>query len=89
MEGSFALEVDDNFLPQNSGIYRVQVDPEGTHVERCDAQTDLRVTIQTLTLLASGRIGLEGALFREGTHLAGNEELLSRVFTKRPLHFRL
>ena len=89
IEGSFTLEVDDDFLPQNSGIYRVQVGPEGTHVERCDAQTDLRVTIQTLTLLASGRIGLEGALFREGTHLAGNEELLSRVFTKRPLHFRL
>ena len=87
--GSFTLEVDDAFMPQNSGVYRVEMDPEGTHIKRCDDQADLHVSMQTLTLLVSGRIGLEGALFREDTQLTGNEELLSRVFTKRPLHFRL
>jgi hypothetical protein len=58
-------------------------------VERCDAAPDLRVSIQTLALLVSGRIGLDGALLREGTQLLGNKPLLSRVFRQRPVHLAL
>ena len=89
VEGSFTIEVDDSFMPENSGIYQVCCSAEGTRAERRDGDADLRVSIQTLCLLAIGRIGLDEALLREGTRLLANRELLERVFTKRPVHFQL
>ncbi len=89
VEGSFAIEVDDSFMPENSGIYQVCCGAEGTRAERRDGDADLRVSIQTLCLLAIGRIGLDEALLREGTRPLANRELLERVFTKRPVHFQL
>lgn len=85
----WTVTVDDDFMPENSGTYRVSYGEETTSVERCDAAPDLRVSIQTLTLLASGRIGLDGALLRTGTQLQCNEELLRRVFQHRPTHLQL
>lgn len=89
VEESFVVEVDDAFLPENSGTYQVRCEQGGTRVQRCDAQPDLRVSVQTLCLLAIGRIGLGEALLREGTQLLGNQDLLARVFVKRPVHFQL
>ena len=88
-EGSFVLEVEDTFMPENSGVYRVDLNASATRVELCNDQPDLRVSTQTLCLLAIGRISLEGALLREGTQLLSNRELLAQVFTKRPVHFQL
>ena len=85
----WAIEVDDAFMPENSGSYRVSYEEGEALVERCDAAPDLRVSIQTLALLVSGRIGLDGALLRDGTLLLGNKPLLSRVFRQRPVHLAL
>ena len=89
IEGSLAIEVDDVFMPENSGVYQVRIDGGHVQASRSVAAPDLRVNVQTLCLLAIGRIGLCEALLREGTQLLGNQELLARVFVKRPVHFAL
>jgi predicted acetyltransferase len=88
-EGGFALEVDDAFMPENSGVYQVRIASGHVRAERGGTTADLHVSVQTLCLLAIGRIGLAEALLREGTQLLGKRELLARVFVKRPVHFAL
>jgi hypothetical protein len=89
LAGPWTIEVDDAFMPENSGTYRISYETEEALVARRDAAPDLRVSIQTLALLVSGRIGLDGALLRDGTLLLGNKPLLSRVFRQRPVHLAL
>lgn len=85
----WVLAVDDAFMPENSGAYRISYGAGEAQVGRCDASPDLYVSIQTLALLVAGRIGLEGALFREGTELLGNQKLLARVFTRHASHLQM
>jgi len=88
-EGKYSIHVDDSFLPENTGTYSVSFkDGRTTEVTKDDGTADLEVTVQTFCRLAAGLTGLEEAKYLSGTKLSGNVEILSRVFTRKPLLYR-
>lgn len=85
-EGCYRIQVDDKFLPENSGIYQVSFrDGRASSVGRIREAPDLTVTIETFLQLAIGLADLEAGLYREGTFLHGNEDILRRVFIRKSL----
>ena len=84
--GAYVLAVEDAFMPENGGSYRVTFETgRATSVEPTDVTADLAVTVQTLSQLVVGRIGLGEALYRPGTELRSNERVLREVFARRPV----
>ncbi|MEE1273167.1 MAG: GNAT family N-acetyltransferase [Olegusella sp.] len=80
-EGVFTIHVEDGFLTENDGTYAVTfADGAAQTVERTDADPDLTVPVTTFAQLAAGAISLREALYRPDTQLAGNAELLQRVY---------
>ena len=77
----FTIRVDDDFLPENSGVYRVTAEK----VERTEADADLAVDQRTFTLLALGALSLDEAVFRADAEINANQAMLARVFVKKPL----
>ena len=79
--GEYRIRVADDFLPENTGTYLVSYwDGKTEKVERTEQAPDLEVGIGTFSQLAVGLYDLQTALYREGTVLSGNEELLRRLF---------
>ena len=84
--GSYSLHITDSFLPDNTGTYRVTFAQGKTEsVQKGEGPADLALTVETFCQLAVGLIGLEAALYREGTLLKSKRELLKKVFRKRPV----
>ncbi len=89
VSGSFSVHVEDGFLPENTGSYAVDVESgKAVSVTQFDGSADLDLIAETFCQLAIGRIDLPAALYRGGTVLHGNEDLLRRVFVKKPLLLR-
>ena len=101
--GSYTLRVDDAFMPCNSGNYHVtyeggkaQVEKVGGGIENTGttggspdaAGVDLEVPQGVLCQLVLGRIGMGDALLRPGVLLNGNEDVLTKVFTRRTVCLR-
>ncbi len=85
-EGTFTLYVEDAFLPENEGCYRVAFSKNGgADVARCDGEADLRLTAQAFAQLALGFVGLTEAAYRPDVQIHGNASLLRRVFPKKPV----
>lgn len=84
-QGSYVLQVRDDFLEENSGCYKVNY--AYGKVERVEvlahAEADLTVTEQTLTQMVIGLINLDTATYRLGTKLHSNHETLAKVFVKK------
>lgn len=87
--GSYVVSVEDAFMPENTGAYRVTFGPEATQVELTSDPADLEVTEQTLCQLVVGRISLDDALYREGTVVRAQEGLLRQVFVRRSVSLAL
>ena len=88
--GSYVVAVEDAFMPENSGSYRVAFEAgKATDVELADAAPDLSVTEETLCQLIVGRIDLNDARYRMGTVVQGNEGVLASVFTRCPVSLDL
>ncbi len=84
--GRFSIRVTDAFLPENTGTYTAKIRcGRVAGVEKSSAPADLEVTVETFCQMAVGRIGIEEALYREGTGLCGDRTLLDRIFVKKPL----
>ncbi|MBQ1839967.1 MAG: sterol carrier protein domain-containing protein, partial [Atopobiaceae bacterium] len=84
--GTYVVEVDDAFMPENSGCYRVMFGAgKAIAVETTDREPDLSVTEETLCQLVVGRIDLNDARYRAGTVIHGNDENLAQVFVRRPV----
>jgi hypothetical protein len=84
--GSYVVGVEDAFMPENGGFYRVTFEAsKATTVETTDREPDLSVTEETLCQLVVGRIDLNDAGYRAGTVIHGNEETLAQVFVRRPV----
>lgn len=88
--GSYVMEVDDAFMPENSGRCRVTfADGRATAVETTEEEPDLSVTQETLCQLVVGRINLNDACYRAGTVVHGNEGTLNQVFVRRSVSLDL
>lgn len=77
----FVIKVTDDFLPENSGVYRVTGD--GASVT--EAQADIEVSEQAFTLMALGALSLDEAGYRTDVKVSGKRDALSRVFVRKPL----
>ena len=78
----FTVRVEgDLYIPENNGTWEVS----GEGVRPTDRAPDLTVAIQALGQLAAGSVSLSEAKYRPDVEVAGNEEILSKVFVRRPI----
>lgn len=77
----FVIRVADDLIPENNGAW--EVTPEA--VVPTVKEPDLRVSVMALGQLVSGAVSLREALYREDTEIAGNREVLEKVFVRRPI----
>ncbi|MBQ1257658.1 MAG: GNAT family N-acetyltransferase [Clostridia bacterium] len=75
----FVIEVNDPFLPENSGKWKVS---EGK-CERTDDNPDVSMSIQAFSQMISGYCGFEGTLFRDDVELFGNSDALKAAFPRK------
>ena len=78
---SFVIRVEDGWIPENSGTWKVTC--EG--VCPTEEEPDLTVSEKALGQLASGAVSLAEALCREDTAVTKNREALERVFVRKPI----
>ena len=85
-EGHYCIQVNDQFLPENTGIYEIIYrDGQAISVAKTEKEPDLTVTIESFLQLAIGLADLDAGLFREGTFLHANKETLKQVFIRKSL----
>lgn len=82
--GTFTIEVQDDFL-ENSGTYQVSFDGKKTEVRETKLEADITVDIQTFTQLITGKIDVNDAEYKVDTVLRRDNDLLRKVFMKRPI----
>ena len=92
----FTVEVKDELIPDNNGVWRVTAD----RVEECSgkaakepveqydgkASADLVVSPGALGQLAVGSISLDEAMLRRDVEVLGKEEMLRRVFVEKRIY---
>lgn len=88
-QGSYVIAVNDDFMPENSGMWRVSFGEGDARVLPADGTPDLEVSETTFCQLVAGRINLETASVRQGTEINGNERVLRDVFVRRAVHLVL
>lgn len=87
VEGKYSLYIQDDFLPENTGLYVVEAGADGVKVERKEeGQADLCCTVQTFAQLCLGYQDLHGVTFKQDVQINGNEKLLRQIFVKKPLY---
>ncbi len=78
----FVIRVEgDEQIAENNGIWEVS----GSGVELTDKAPDLTVSVQALGQMAAGCVSLDEAKYRPDVTVAGNEETLAKVFTRKPI----
>ena len=78
----FVIRVEgDIHIPENNGTWEVS----GTEVSLTDRKPDLTVSIQAFSQLAAGGVSLSEAVYRPDVTVAGNEEILSEIFIRKPV----
>lgn len=88
--GSYVLQVEDGFLPEVAGRWRVCFESRRTvSVSRTDLVPDLIVDQTVACQLVLGRIGLDEARYRPGTRVQKNVDSLTQVFVRRPIYLSL
>ena len=81
-EGSvFTVQVSDGLIPENNGTWLVRDES----VKRTEALPDLIVSVQALSQLICGSVSLGEAMLREDVQVCSREEILSRVFVRKPV----
>lgn len=89
-EGSYVLQVEDDFLPEVSGRWQVTYENRrATNVTCTDLAPDLVASQTVACQLVLGRISLEDALYRSGVQALGNTDTLTQVFVRRPIYLSL
>ena len=84
---AYSIYVDDAFLPENTGCYRVESMQGGNvTVSKTSAnEADLRVSVQTFTQLALGFLDIHEAACKPDVRILNNEAALAKVFVKKPI----
>lgn len=83
--GSLTLEIKDDFLEWNNGIFKIEWDQSGLGVSRKSGTPDLSCSIQVLTQLAIGFKDITDYAFRNDIQIHGNVDTIKSVFPKKPL----
>ena len=79
---SFTVRIEgDEYIPDNNGTWEVR----GDRANLTDGAPDLTVSIQAFSQLAAGAVSLSEALYRPDVEAAGNAEILSKVFVRKPI----
>ena len=85
--GRYCIQVEDAFLPENSGIYTVSYqDGKTVAVDRFENEADLVVGMDTFSQLSAGLYDLSAACYRKGTVVKNNMEILKQVFYKKQVY---
>lgn len=80
-QNSFVIDIQDDFLPENTGRYRL-IDGRVTPT---DAPADAAMSIQAFSQLVSGYLSFDSALLRSDVHCTGNAGALAHAFVKKPV----
>ena len=73
--------VGDEQSEETNGTWEVS----GSGAEPTDKAPDLTVSVQALGQMAAGCVSLDEAMYRPDVTVAGNEETLRKVFTRKPV----
>ncbi len=82
---SVAIEVADDFMEFNNGVYRLSFEGGQTSVKRTDAEPDLVCTARSLAAFATGFVSLEQACRYGMASVTGKRELLYSLFPKKEI----
>lgn len=77
---AFTVQVRDDFLPENSGTFRVSPG----HAEPTTDAADVFMSIQALSQLMSGYVSFESALFRKDVELLSDSKGPFLAWTRQP-----
>ena len=78
----FVIRVEgDMQIPENNGTWAVS----GSSAEPTDETPDLTVSVQALGQMAVGCVSLSEALYRPDVTVSGNQEVLEKVFVRKPV----
>lgn len=76
------IRVEDELIPENNGTWKVF----GGSVEAAEEEPDLIVSEQALTQMVIGAVSLYEASLMQEVRIMGKEDLLQRVFVRKPLY---
>ena len=86
--GRYTIGVQDDFLPENTGVYAVAFENgAAVSVERTDAPADLSVNVTTLAQLTLGYAPLDTLAYRSDVRINGNLDVLRSVFVRKNCYF--
>ena len=81
-DSRFVIRVEgDAYIAENNGIWEVS----GTGAVPTDREPDLTVSIQAFGQMAVGCAGLDEAVYRPDVTVAGNGDVLKKVFVRKPV----
>lgn len=80
-DAAFTVKVEDEFLTENSGTYKVSA--QG--VCRTEEEADIEISSRALTLLVLGTLDLMQAEFRKDVKVLNNREALGKTFVRKPM----
>ena len=81
-DSRFVIRVEgDMQIPENNGTWAVS----GSSAEPTDETPDLTVSVQALGQMAAGCVSLSEALYRPDVTVSGNQEVLEKVFVRKPV----
>lgn len=81
-ESRFVIRVEgDMQIPENNGIWEVS----GDGAAASETEPDLSVSIQAFGQLVAGSVSLDEAMYRPDVEVKSNQDLLRRVFFRRPI----
>ena len=81
-DSRFVIRVEgDMQIPENNGTWAVC----GSSAEQTAETPDLTVSIQALGQMAAGAVSLSEAMYRPDVTVTGNQEVLEKVFVRKPI----
>ena len=81
-DSRFVIRVEgDMQIPENNGTWAVC----GSSAEQTAETPDLTVSIQALGQMAAGAVNLSEAMYRPDVTVTGNQEVLDKVFVRKPI----
>ncbi|NLX92437.1 MAG: hypothetical protein GXZ02_00980 [Clostridiales bacterium] len=85
MNASVNIEVNDNSIVWNNGIFAVNFEDGSVHVKKTSAPADLSCSVQALTRFAVGYTSLCKELEYQTVDIQGKQELLFSLFPQKEM----
>ncbi|MCL2373549.1 MAG: GNAT family N-acetyltransferase [Defluviitaleaceae bacterium] len=87
-QGQATIEVQDSYLPQNSGIYTITWQNGQLSVAKTNTTPHITTTVETLAQLVTGYLSLNEAALKQDTTIVANHKALAALFTKKNLYLK-